>query len=147
MAVTWVNMNSETLVINNPLGDIMIENFRLLLTTGAMILMITNPLNVDACSIPQPSRPIDFLKTKHAAEQGITKSQYELGWLYEFGVDGVQKDISKAIDWYKKAAEQGDSEARNALSRMALNGECENTGIPEHIPGSKGTIMSDNRCK
>lgn len=80
------------------------------------------------------------------AGQGDSDAQYELGVIYEDGL-GVPKDISKAIEWYKKAAALGDSSATRILSSMAATGECENAGGPEHIPGIKGTIIRDNRCK
>ena len=41
-----------------------------------------------------------------AAEQGDAAAQYNLGWMYRFG-KGVQQNYSKAVKWYRKAAEQG----------------------------------------
>ena len=40
-----------------------------------------------------------------AAEQGYTLAQYNLAWMYQNG-EGIEKNPEKAIDWYRKAAEQ-----------------------------------------
>ena len=54
--------------------------------------------------------------TKSAA-QGCTDAEINLGLLYERG-HGVIKDISKAIEWYTKAAEKGDVIAADYLRRL-----------------------------
>lgn len=43
-----------------------------------------------------------------AAEMGYAPAQTSLGTCYRTGW-GVEKDMEKAFDWYKKAAEQGDA--------------------------------------
>lgn len=48
---------------------------------------------------------------------GYVMSQYYLASCYENG-EGVERDISKAKYWYKKAAEKGDSEAKKALEKL-----------------------------
>ncbi len=52
-----------------------------------------------------------------AANKGVTNSQYELAGLY---LDGkvVPKDQDKAVFWYKKAADGGDSRAKQALEQL-----------------------------
>jgi len=37
---------------------------------------------------------------------------YENGW-------GTSRDLGKAILWHRKAAEQGDTDAKDALSRLS----------------------------
>ena len=54
--------------------------------------------------------------TKSVA-QGYANAECNLGILYEFG-RGVTKDISKAIEWYAKAAEKGCARAAKALRRL-----------------------------
>ena len=44
---------------------------------------------------------------RKSAEQGYVRAQFELALCYERGI-GVQKDVKKSIEWYLKAAEQGD---------------------------------------
>ena len=48
---------------------------------------------------------------KKAAEQGDAKAQFVLGGCYDFG-DGVEKNPTEAVKWYRKAAEQGYAPAQ-----------------------------------
>ena len=41
-----------------------------------------------------------------SGRQGIANAQYNLGYCYEKGY-GVTKDKEQAMQWYKKAADQG----------------------------------------
>jgi hypothetical protein len=54
---------------------------------------------------------------RKAAEQGNVHAQFLLGVRYEGGV-GVDKDEAKAVEWYSKAAGQGDVEALAALPAL-----------------------------
>ncbi len=55
-----------------------------------------------------------------AAKQGHVDSQFNLAVLYDIG-QGVEKNRQKAMYWFRKAAEQGDKQAINLLSRRANN--------------------------
>jgi TPR repeat protein len=57
-----------------------------------------------------------------AAEQGNAVAQFNIGYLYEYGL-GVQKDQSKAMEWYKKAADGGYIEAKWRLDELELQGD------------------------
>ena len=57
-----------------------------------------------------------------AANGGITVAKYKLGKMFLNG-DGVEKDISKAIDWLKQAAMEENEFAKYALGRLYLKGE------------------------
>jgi TPR repeat protein len=57
-----------------------------------------------------------------AAEQGDVNAQWCLAVCYEKG-NGVKKDLTNAIEWYTKAAEQGDKEAQDKLSLLQKNNE------------------------
>jgi TPR repeat protein len=48
------------------------------------------------------------------AEQGDLEAQFNLGLLYANGID-VPKDLAQAAEWYRRAAEQGDARAQNAM--------------------------------
>ena len=48
----------------------------------------------------------DFQETLQAAEQGNAQAQFNLGWMYANG-EGVRQDPVQAVQWYRKAAEQG----------------------------------------
>jgi hypothetical protein len=52
-----------------------------------------------------------------AAEQGHTRAQNYLGWMYENGV-GVLQDYAEAVKWWRMAAEQGSASAQNNLGIM-----------------------------
>ena len=52
-----------------------------------------------------------------AAEQGDAEAQFSLGYCYENGL-GVTKSIVNAKKWYKKAAAQGDDNAKEALKKL-----------------------------
>ena len=65
--------------------------------------------------------PCDYTKSLYwygqAAEHGSSDGQYWLGFMYENG-NGTLKDINKAVRCYQKAAAQGHSGAKEALSRL-----------------------------
>ena len=54
---------------------------------------------------------------KLAAEQGYVKSQFNLGYCYQYGT-GVIKDDNEAVKWYKLAAAQGDIDAQKNLDQI-----------------------------
>lgn len=57
-----------------------------------------------------PDKISEAKKVKQDAEKGVVKAQTSLALMYEKG-DGVQPDNSKAMEWFKRAAESGDGEA------------------------------------
>ena len=48
---------------------------------------------------------------RFAAEQGLTKAQYNLGLMYADG-RGVSQDNQEAVKWYRLAADQGHARGR-----------------------------------
>ena len=52
-----------------------------------------------------------------------TEKLYRLGMLYENGTNGVRKDEKEAIDWFRKAANQGNLDAQYNLGRCYKNGD------------------------
>ena len=56
------------------------------------------------------------------AEQGLPDAQYSLGNAYYNG-DGVAEDVEVAMEWYRKAAEQGQADAQQMLGDLANDGE------------------------
>lgn len=78
---------------------------------------------------PQFALPTDSAhKTKvlyeiiRQANHGYPKAQFQLGTMYELG-EGVEANISKAIDWYQKAAKQSYLKADYALAVLYLEGK------------------------
>ena len=53
----------------------------------------------------------DFRQTLQLAEQGVAEAQFNLGTIYDSG-QGVRQDYAEAARWYRKAAEQGNTEAQ-----------------------------------
>jgi len=56
------------------------------------------------------------------AKKGDPKYQFYTAKAYYFG-KGIDKDLNKAVYWYKKSSEQGYSIAKNNLALMYKDGE------------------------
>ena len=52
-----------------------------------------------------------------AAEQGCDSAMWSVAQCYEDGT-GVEKNIDKAVYWYKKGAERGETNCKEALTRL-----------------------------
>lgn len=52
------------------------------------------------------------------ADHGDSEAQYDLGVLYEMTPDRGTQDIGQAAFWYRKAADQGHTEAQESLAYM-----------------------------
>ena len=57
------------------------------------------------------------------AKTGNVNAQYTLGGYYFLGSNGVEQSYSKAAYWYKKAAEQGHSNAQYNIGVCYYNGD------------------------
>jgi TPR repeat protein len=55
---------------------------------------------------------------KDAAESGNARAQADLGKFYSEG-DYLEKDSAKALEWYQKAAAQGNQDAKKCSSKHA----------------------------
>jgi len=56
------------------------------------------------------------------AKQGDTDTLFALGLMYELGLRGFPQDDSKAMEYYRKAAEHGNAEAQYNLGLMYKEG-------------------------
>ena len=70
-----------------------------------------------------------------AAEEGVADAQYYMGTRHLNGTHGCEKDIGKAREWLKKAADQGHDDARNAV--MALPWDRSPASAPEAAVSSE----------
>jgi TPR repeat protein len=65
----------------------------------------------------------DFAKAlacfEEAAGSGHPGARYELGYCYHYGM-GVEKDLSKAVEWYLRAAERKHEGAENKLRGLGM---------------------------
>jgi TPR repeat protein len=68
-----------------------------------------------------PRQSISELLLK--AQQGDPDAQCELGYRYEIA-GGVPMDYKQAAEWYRKAAEMGNAEAKYNLGRLYALGTC-----------------------
>ncbi len=76
-------------------------------------------LLVDASAgMLDPKRAIAL--DQKAWHDGVPIAAYSLGHFYEAGVTGLQPDLGKAWEWYKKGADAGEP---NALARFAEQSE------------------------
>lgn len=95
--------------------------FKALLTISSFLLLSL------ALSMPASANPDDwgmvqrFNKQLSLAKQGNVKALYDVGKLYERG-RGVVKDISKAADFFQKAADAGNPSAQSRLGILYFEG-------------------------
>jgi TPR repeat protein len=61
-----------------------------------------------------------FQEKMQEAKNGISEAQFDVGTMYQNG-RGVQADRNKAIEWFEKAAAQGDAKAISRLKLMKAN--------------------------
>ncbi|MCC6977106.1 MAG: SEL1-like repeat protein [Candidatus Melainabacteria bacterium] len=84
-----------------------------------------------------------------AAEADDTNdgAQYMLGILY-FNGDGVDKDLVRAAQWYRKAAENGNEAAQYELALCYVYGEGVEPSTEEAIYWLKaGSALGNDRCE
>ncbi|KAG6853542.1 hypothetical protein C0991_003400 [Blastosporella zonata] len=72
-----------------------------------------------------------FLWAQKAAEGGLAKAMYAVGYFLEVGI-GTGANVSDAITWYKRAADQGDKRASQRLKGGAQN---------QPLPGGPGAAV------
>ena len=69
------------------------------------------------------------------AEQGNSRAQFFMGFMYDFGY-GVQEDDIEAVKWYRLAAEKGYAQANTSIYSLAEK------GVPESFKNLLDTIIS-----
>ena len=74
--------------------------FRFILFIAIWVMVASSAV----AQVDQGEIPIKLLREQ--AEQGDDRAQYKLGASYARG-QGVKKDYVQAMEWYRKAAEQG----------------------------------------
>jgi TPR repeat protein len=62
-------------------------------------------------------------QAKAAANNGDIEAMNAMGFWYEEGWSGLSKDDTQAVNWYRKAAEQGNAFAQNSLGSMYCDGQ------------------------
>jgi TPR repeat protein len=91
---------------------------RLVLT---VLLLLSAPVfQLSAQQTETDGKRFEELKAK--AEAGDADSEYQLGFRYCNG-EGVPKDFSKAVKWFRKAADQSNVQAETALGYCYATGQ------------------------
>ena len=81
---------------------------------------------IDDMNLTKPKEQIKqeysqkVLDLMRRADNGDSEAQYQLGFIYEYGKEGLAKDVEEAGKWYKKAAAQGDISAETALHYLYM---------------------------
>ncbi|KAF8633544.1 hypothetical protein AX15_001347 [Amanita polypyramis BW_CC] len=71
-----------------------------------------------------------FLWAQKAADAGLTKAMYAVGYFLEVGI-GTPQNITEALTWYKRAGEKGD---KRAVQRLK--------GAAAQHPGGPGSVLN-----
>ena len=86
-----------------------------------MLKKVILPTLIFLICICTHATPLDELMSK--ASSGDANAQYNLGARYLLGKGGVERDLSQAITWYEKAANQNFVKAQYALGLCYSNYE------------------------
>jgi TPR repeat protein len=79
-----------------------------------------------------------------ACELGSLPGCHNLGIAYEYGNDGVVKDLNKAYECYLKAAERGYMQSQYNLSSLYSNGYIE---PQDNVEGLKWMLLSQKAAR
>ncbi|KAL2607406.1 hypothetical protein R1flu_025979 [Riccia fluitans] len=64
----------------------------------------------------------DFQFLLYKAHKGFALAMYRLGFIYYLGLRGVPRDHTKALTWFLRAVEKGDSESMELLGEIYARG-------------------------
>jgi hypothetical protein len=71
----------------------------------------------------EESAPEDSVQVaEKSAEDGSAEAQFEMGVFNEFGFKSLRPDAGKAMEWYRKAANQGHVLAKEGLEDLSRTG-------------------------
>lgn len=91
-----------------------------------MLFLNISVARTEELSVPDnATSPVN--KLKEQAEAGNAIAQDQLGVAYLYDNQGVQKDDTQAVVWFRKAAEQGLGEGQYHLGQMYMAGR----GVPQ----------------
>jgi hypothetical protein len=77
---------------------------------------------VISAETPNPSEEDWMSDIRKRAESGSAEAQFIMGTFYELGFTSIPADSQKAIQWYRKAAEQGHALAREGWQDLSNDG-------------------------
>ena len=102
--------------------------WRLVFILGAAVLLasIGQPARADYTAGAKAFRARDYVAALSAwqplADQGHSRAQFGIGVIYEEGGGGVEPDLTKAVAWYREAAELGLADAQFNLGNLYRTG-------------------------
>ena len=68
----------------------------------------------------EASAPDDAVQVaQKSADDGSAEAQFEMGVFNEFGFKSLRPDLRKAMEWYRKAANQGHVLAKQGLDDLS----------------------------
>ncbi|KAJ2692271.1 Chitin synthase 4, partial [Coemansia sp. RSA 1285] len=77
--------------------------------------------------------------------QGLTRAMYAMGYYYEMGI-GCDKDVTRAKEWYEKAAADGSEEAKERLRNGVFGGTAESTAaLRRHVTQKRQKAAKSSR--
>jgi TPR repeat protein len=96
---------------------------RQLNTRELQLSMATAPARDTVTPAPAVTPTPKAVAQPESAATPITpEAQYEMGFKYNFGLGGVSQDYQQAAYWYRRAADQGYSDAQFMLGALYENG-------------------------
>lgn len=104
---------------------------RILLLLAALLL-----------AAPVLAADVDINALQSKAAKGDAVAQLNLGAAYDNGL-GVERDVDKAIEWYRKAADQGLAEAQFNLAHILVSEDISTVGAAEYMLKAAEQGMAD----
>lgn len=93
-----------------------------LISAVAIILLTSAPR-----ALAEELKDKDIVALRTGAENGNVQDQSDLGFRYSNG-EGVPKNVPEAVKWWRKAADQGDTDSQYMLGATYYDGD---EGIPK----------------
>src|SRR6266705_1429347 len=87
---------------------------------SCQLFLLLGVFGIASCGTTKPA--INVAEQTALANAGDPIAQLKLGVAYDAGI-GIERDIAKAIMWYKKSAEQGNADAQNSLGSLYQSGD------------------------
>ncbi|KAI1311591.1 hypothetical protein EDD11_003366 [Mortierella claussenii] len=87
-----------------------------------------------------------YLWAKKAADKGLARAEYALGYYTEVGI-GVKQDLEEARRWYLRAAAQGNNRAKKRLTDMKKMGGPIRRVRHDRQAHAAGRGPDDDNCK
>ncbi|XP_020082481.1 ERAD-associated E3 ubiquitin-protein ligase component HRD3 isoform X3 [Ananas comosus] len=78
--------------------------------------------NKDALRKSRGEEDEDFQITEYQAQRGNSAAMFKIGLLYYYGLRGLRRNHTKALHWFSKAVEKGDTRSMEFLGEIYARG-------------------------